>query len=202
VGAAASLATRYRTRPRGIYREHLRKLQHALLDDDCYLPWHTRAVPDLSRRAHLTASHGDPEPLRNGVDRPVAGDGNAWAGTPGASWVQYRFAQPTAVTQVRLVFDSNLNRKGKGACAKHAEKNCLSNYPLDQPPRTVPETLTRAFRLEALDGQGQARGLAEVTDNHQRLVRVPLDTACSGLRLVPLATWGAPLARLFAFDVR
>ncbi len=202
VGTAASLAARFQTTPRGVWREHLRDLQQALMEDDCYLPWHTRAIPDLSRRAELTASAGDPEPLRNGVDRPVDGAGNDWAGPPGASWVQYRFPQPARVRQARIVFDSDLNRKGKGACAAAPEKNCLSNYPLDQPPRTVPATLTRAFRLEALDEQGRWQPLLTVEDNHQRLVRVPLDAVTQGIRLTPLATWGAPVARLFAFDVR
>jgi hypothetical protein len=202
VGTAASLAARYGTSPRGVYREHLRELQQALLDDDCYLPWHAREVPELSRSAALTASEGDPEPLRNGVDRPVGGRGNDWAGAPGASWVQYRFPQPHRVTQVRLVCDSSLNRQGKGACARHAEKNCLSNYPLNQPPRTIPETVLRAFRIEALDRQGQWQHLVTCADNHQRLVRVPLEVSTQSVRLVPLSTWGAPLARLFAFDVR
>lgn len=202
VGTAASLAARYDTSPRGIYNDHLRELQQALLDDDCYLPWHAREIPALSRSAALTASAGNPEPLRNGVDRPVGGEGNAWSGEPGRSWVQYRFEQPERLRLARLVFDSDLNRKGKGACAKHVEKNCLANYPLNQPPRTVPETLVRAFRLEALDGQGQWQAVFETAGNHQRLVKVPLDVETRALRLVPLSTWGAPTARLFAFDVR
>lgn len=202
VGTAASLAVQHQTTPRGVGREHLRELQQALLDDDCYLPWQRRALPALSQPAELTASAGDPEPLRNGVDRPVGGNANAWAGTPGASWVQYRFACPTPVSQVRLVFDSDLNRKGKGACAQYGEKNCLSNYPLNQPPRTVPETLTRAFRVEALDDRGQWQCVFAATDNTQRLVRIPLDVTTGGIRLLPLSTWGAASARLFAFDVR
>jgi hypothetical protein len=202
VGTAASIAARYQTSPRNVGREHLRELQQALMDDDCYLPWHRRDIPDLTRAAELTASHGDPEPLRNGVDRPVAGQGNDWAAPPAVSWVQYRFAQPRPVAEARMVLDSDLNRKGKGACAKHPEKNCLSNYPLDQPSRTVPASMTRAFRLESLDAQGHWQPLAEATDNYQRLVRVPVATVSQGIRLLPLATWGAPLARLFAFDMR
>jgi len=202
VGTAASLATKYGTTPRGVYRDHLRELQQSLLDDDCYLPWQVRDIPPLARTAELTASAGDPEPLRNGVDRPVGSAANAWTGEPGTSWVQYRFRRPEHVRLARITFDSDLNRKGKGACARHVEKNCLSNYPLNQPPRTVPETLTRAFRLEALDAQGEWRPVFETDGNHQRLVRVPLDVHTCALRLVLLSTWGAPTARLFAFDLR
>ena len=105
-----------------------------------------------------------------------------------------------AVLQVRLVCDSDLNRKGQGACSQSSEKNCLSNYPLNQPPRTVPPSLVRAFRLQALDAQGHCRDLVTVEGNYQRLVRVPLAETAHGLRWVPLQTWGAPVARLFAFS--
>ena len=70
--------------------EYEAELQQTLMDDDCYLPWHVRDVPALTRQARLTASAGDPEPLRNGVDRPVGAVDNAWTGAPGA-WVQYAF---------------------------------------------------------------------------------------------------------------
>ena len=202
VGTAASLAAQHATTPRGVYHDHLRELQQALLDDDCYLPWQRRDIPALARDAELTASAGDPEPLRSGVDRPVGAEGNAWSGRPGQSWVQYRFARARKLSSVRLVFDSNLNRVGQGACAQHAEKNCLSNYPLAQPPRTVPDTLTKAFRLEALDRHGGWECIGEGSENYQRLVRLPVNCTTAAVRLLPLSTWGAPMARVFAFDVR
>ncbi|NLF16129.1 MAG: FAD-dependent oxidoreductase [Lentisphaerae bacterium] len=201
-GTAASLATRYHTTPRGVYENHLRELQQALLDDDCFLPWQRRDIGEMARQAELTASAGDAEPLRNGVDRPVGAAENAWSGRPGTDWVQYRFERPRRIGSVRIVFDSNLNRLGQGACANHVEKNILSNYPLGQPPRTVPDTLTRAFTLEALDAAGRWSTVARIDDNHQRLVRVPLQVEAVALRLTPLATWGAPMARLFAFEPR
>ena len=43
---------------------------------------------------------------------------------------------------------------------------------------------------------------ARVAQNHQRLVRVPLAGRARAVRLVPEATWGAPEAHVFAFDVR
>jgi len=201
-GTAAAIAVNRKTTPRGVYQNHLAELKQTLMEDDCYLPWNTRAIPELSRQGTLAASAGNPEPLRNGSDRPVGGIGNDWTGTPGTDWVQYEWPEATPVAEARIVFDSNLNRKGKGACAKNEEKNCLSNYPLDQPPRTVPETMTRAFRLDARLPDGSWQTVYEETNNFQRLVRVPLALATDAIRLVPLATWGAESARLFAFDLR
>jgi len=71
VGAAASLAVRDGLSPRGVYERRIGELKQTLMDDDCYLPWNVRELPELTKRADLTAAEGDPEPLRNGVDRPV-----------------------------------------------------------------------------------------------------------------------------------
>ena len=65
----------------------------------------------------------------------------------------------------------------------------------------VPQTLVRAFRLQALDVHGHWRTVADVTDNYQRLVWLPVEVAASAVRLVLDETWGAPLAHVFAWDV-
>lgn len=198
VGTAAAIAAQHTVTPGQVYRHHLGDLQQAILDDDSTLPGLQRAVPALSRDAALMASEGDPEPLRNGVDRPVGDAGNAWTGNPG-SWIEYTFDSPQHIEEARIVFDSDLNRKG---AFWHVELNAVANYPLHEPPRTVPCTLVRAFRLEASDDGDAWRILQATRDNHQRLVRVPLQTSAKAVRLVPASTWGADRARVFAFDVR
>ena len=180
------------------------------MDDDCFLPFNRRQTPELSANATLTASGGgDPEPLRNGHDRPSpAGDNawndNSWSGTPGQSWVEYAFAKPSRVTMARIIFDSDLNRTGKGvgSIANHTEKNILSNFPLDQPPRVSPPTLVQAFRLEARNQDGTWSCVHHQDDNHQRLVKIPLEVTTTAIRLVPEKTWGCDAAKLFSFDLR
>ncbi len=191
-GTGAALAIKHGTSPRGVYESHLKELKQTLMDNDCYLPWNAREVPELSRAARLTASAGDPEPLRNGVDRPVGTQDNSWSGTPG-SWVEYRFDRSRDVGEARIVFESNINT------------NWLStrcDYPLDARPVAVPEGITRSFSLETLEPDGSWRVAARVDDNHQRLVRVPLVRKTAAVRLVPERTWGAEKAKLYAFDVR
>jgi hypothetical protein len=214
VGTAAAIATREGLDPRGVYVHRLAELQQTLMDDDCYLPWNVRAVPDLTRQAVLTASESDPEPLRNGLDRPIAGVDNGWSGSlpstpiglppgarsgdravaaPAAGWVQYAFAGRRRLHELRLVFDSDLDRKGH---------NSVSNYPLDLRPNAPPATLTRTARVEALDDAGAWRVIARLDENYQRLVRIPVDVVTAAVRLVPEATWGAERAHVFAWDVR
>ena len=197
VGTAAALAAREGLLPRGLGEKRIGDLQQALMSDDCYIPWRTRSVPGLTKSARLTASAGDPEPLRNGVDRPVGENDNGWAGEVGSSWLQYEFDTPTAVSRQRFIFDSDLNRNGPDA----HRRNIPCSFPLRPEPRTVPPSLTRAFRIEARESDGSWRTLARVQENHLRLVRLETSVRTTAIRFVPEATWGAERAHLFAWDV-
>ncbi|HHX38503.1 MAG TPA: FAD-dependent oxidoreductase [Armatimonadetes bacterium] len=192
VGTAAALAVEAGLTPRGVYHECIRELQQRLMEDDAYLPWNTREVPELTRTARLTASEGDPEPLRNGLDRPIGDADNGWTGSLG-SWVEYAFDGPREVKECRFVFDSDLNRR---------RLNMPSCFPRDLEPHRVPETLVRTFRIEVRNESGEWTLATRVEESHQRLVRVPVNVTTSAIRFIPEATWGAPQAHLFAWDVR
>jgi hypothetical protein len=69
-------------------------------------------------------------------------------------------------------------------------------------PMTVPECMTRAFRIEAEERQGKWTEIFRQDNNYQRLVRVPLNVKTSAVRLVCEKTWGAEKAHVFAWDVR
>lgn len=194
VGTAAAIAARHGLAPRGVYEGRLGELQQTLMDDDCWLPGHRRAVAALTREAALSASSGDPEPLRSGIDRPSGASGHGWAGAPGASWVEYRFGGPHEVREVRLVFDSDLARD-------RADHRMRCACTLDDPPAGVTPAMTRAFTIEVLDEAGRWHTVIDERDNHQRLVRRPLGRRAVAVRFTPRATWGALLARLFAWDV-
>jgi len=192
VGTASAIAIKYGLSPRGVYQERLKELQQTLIDDDCYLPWKVREVPELTRSAQLSASEGDPEPLRNGIDRPIGDADNGWTGKPN-SWIQYSFNLPQKISEFRLVFDSNLNRR---------PLNMPCNYPLHTEPMTIPKTVVRAFRIEALDQNGSWKVIAEENNNHQRLVRIKMSITTTSLRFIPLTTYGDENAHIFAWDLR
>jgi hypothetical protein len=189
-GTAAAIAVRDCLTPRGVYEQRTEELKGTLMDDDCYLPWNVRHVPQLTQTARLSASEGDPEPLRNGLDRPVGEADNGWTGNLGA-WLQYAFTAPTHLRALRFVFDSDLNRP---------EKNMPCRYPRDPERVGVPETLVRAFRVEALAG-GTWSVVAREANNYQRLVRLPVDVHAEAIRFIPEATWGTDRVHVFAWDV-
>ncbi len=191
VGTAAAIAVREGTTPRGVYESHVAELKQTLMDDDCYLPWNVRAVPELTRAATLTASEGDPEPLRNGLDRPIGRRRQRLDGDVGA-WVEYRFDAPQRVRTLRFVFDSDLNRP---------EKATSASYRLHIELAGVPQTLVRAFRVEALGDDGMWHTIAREENNYQRLVRLDVDVTTQAVRFVPESTWGAERVHVFAWDV-
>ncbi|MCE5341315.1 MAG: FAD-dependent oxidoreductase [Planctomycetaceae bacterium] len=192
VGTAVSIALRKQTTPRGVYNKHIKELQQILMEDDCYIPWHTRPVPELSRQAELTASQGDPEPLRNGIDRPAGNNDNGWMGKLD-SWIQYSFKEPKNIKQVCLIFDSDLNRNNM------ALRCC---YPLDIEPYGVPKTIIKKFKIETQTETGKWETVFSEDNNYQRFVRVSISVCTKAVRFIPQATWGSENAHLFAFDVR
>ncbi len=191
-GTAAAIAAREGVPPRGVYESHVQELKQTLMDDDCYLPFNAREIPAVSKAAALTASEGDPEPLRNGHDRPIGDDDNGCT-VALDGWIEYAFDAPTKLSQARMTFDSDLNRY---------RLNLPSSYPIDLPMRSVPETMVRGFRIDVKTPDGSWTTAHEENNNYQRLVRVPLDVETTAVRLVPTATWGADQAHLFAFDVQ
>ena len=199
VGTAAAIAALYGLTPRGVYEQRIAELQQTLMDDDCYLPFRRRAIPALTRNAALACDSPDAENLRNGLDRALDGTYNGVA-VPLGSAVAYTFPAPEHVSRVRVVLDSDLNRDTLPECERRRERNMLHNRPLDWPDAYVPTTLLRAFRIEGVRPDGANETLYESQDNHRRLISVPVDGVYAAVRLVPLATWGDPLARIFSFD--
>ncbi len=198
VGTAAAIAARDGLSPRGVLERRLRELQETLMEDDVWLPGRARPVSALSRTAKLTATAGDPEPLRDGHDRKIGNDLHCW-NAPWGSAVEYTFDGARTARAARFVFDSDLNRKDPG---RGGARNMRHFYALDDPPWTPPSTLVRAFRIEALDAGGRWSVVHREENNYQRLVRIPLQCEARAVRFVPERGWGAASASVFSFEVR
>ena len=153
----------------------------------------TRTIPPLTREASLSASGGDPEPLRDGCDRPdeEAGNEHAWFVGPG-NWAELCFDQPHRLEHCRIVFDSDLRRKHLSVGGRQLP---------DGGTNTPPPTLVKAFRLLVRAADGSWTEAARITENHQRLARVPLAVETDAIRLVIDETWGAEQTRVFGFEV-
>jgi hypothetical protein len=170
--------------------EAMGELQQRLLADDAYIPLVKRVLPVLTLSATLRASQGDPEPIRDGVTRPVGEDSHGWAYGMG-DWVEMAFGAPRQIREVQLVLDSDLS-------ANIAMSYHRGDDQLTAPPATLP----RSFRIEALQ-DGAWRTLRSEIDNHQRLVRYALADTVEGLRYYLEGFWGTPgRSLLYEFSAR
>ena len=177
-GTAAALAVKKGETPAAMLR-HMRELQQNLIGDDCYLPWVKQEVGALAAGANVSASQGDPEPVRDGVNRPLGNDLHAWTHRPG-DWVAFEFEKLVEVAEVVLILDSALAMDPQMShwYPLHAKK-------LTRPPVQMPHS----FRVEVRDG-GCWVEAARVRANHQRHVRLPLGRRTDGVRYVLESTWG------------
>ncbi|MBN1513514.1 MAG: FAD-dependent oxidoreductase [Phycisphaerae bacterium] len=185
VGVAAAIAVTKGLSPAEI-DNHVPELQQTLIHDDAYLPGHKQAFSELLTRATLTSSQGDPEPVRNGMNRPVGDDLNGWTCRPG-DWIAYEFQATTDVKHVTVVLDSGLD-----------QNVALSYHQKDNPLTSPPDVMPKAFRIEGLNG-GKWDELIRVEQNHQRLCRFPIESSLNGVRVLLDETWGSETSRIYAF---
>lgn len=193
VGTAAAIAAREGATPRQVGESRIAELQEALMEDDCYLPGRRRGVNSLTAgaRFHALSGAGSASLLNNGYDRQLGQDRNSWDGALGDP-LTIEWESPVRLSSIRLVLDSDLSR---------STHNMTPYYTLAPQGFVVPPQLLKDFRIEAEDPKGRWQPLAKVEGNHQRLVRLPLEATARRLRIVPEATWGAPLARIFSVDL-
>lgn len=187
-GTAAAVAVKYNLSPRGVYEQQLSTLQDWLQDDDAYLPRIPRKVSKLGNLPERFA------PLRNGWDRPIRENDNGVTVDFGEN-VTFTFEDATKVSELRIVFDSDLNR----AHYEHEMgRNMICNRPLGLPEAFVPPTMVKAFRITDENG----KVLFEESNNHSRLVKVPLDVEVKALSFIPVSTWGEEKAHIFSLEVQ
>lgn len=160
----------------------IKKLQQTLMQDDCYIPWQNREISTLTKTADCSN-----DTIRNGIDR---GEDNCWIGKKG-DHIEYTFSTDTKISQIRLVFDSDLNRN---------YHNMPCNIPLVQNKFKLPNTLIREYRIEGISENGEVFEIY-INDNHQRFVKHSVDWCVKTVRFVPITTFGVEPFRLFDFEI-
>ncbi len=189
VGTAAALAIDKKCKPHGVLT-HIRALQQSLLRDDCYLPFVKMQMPELTLQAHLSASQGHPDPVRDGIHRPRENDPvHHWEHGHG-DVISYEWAAASTVTSAVLILDSALE---KDIQFYHMHRSLV-----ELQPTTIPACMQRNFRIEGLS-QGTWSTLVQIKNNYHRRVEVPIHKSLQGVRVVFEDTWGAKQSRLFGF---
>ncbi|MBE6647703.1 MAG: FAD-dependent oxidoreductase [Ruminococcaceae bacterium] len=162
---------------------NISRLQQTLMADDCYIPWHQRSIPALTREAKCSS-----DVVRSGIDR---GGENLWIGKDGDSII-YEFDADTEISEIRLVFDNDMNRK---------YHNMPCNYPLVQTKFKLPSTLIKEYKIEGENSAGDKLELS-VCDNYQRFVRHRIDWKVKKISFIPISTHGCDDFRVFDFEIK
>ncbi len=200
VGTAAAIAAKHGCLPDDVYQSHLSTLQETLLWDDVLLPHHPRTPAAATADAQLFctgAYTGDINVLRDGDDRE-----HVFVTEPGAT-ITYRFDAPTTIAEVRIIFDSDLDRKTLPGdeCERNHTMRC--NLLPDSPVMHMPQTLCRAYTLTAEQADGTILTLAEHDSNIARRVVVGGAARIVSLSLtMKEAHAGGEEMRLFSFEAR
>ena len=199
VGTAAAIATMYGTTPHGVYTDHLKELQDALLWDDMLLPHHPRTPAALSAGAELLFNGKKcdaAEVLRDGNDRE-----NVFVCKYG-DVITYRFAEPVLAEEIRIVFDSDLDRVTLPGDAVERQHTMRANLLPDAPVMHLPKTLCKAYLVQVLCIDGTYLIYNDL-DNRSRLVRFPVRDEITEVRFVGTDVHaGGDEIRLFSFEVR
>jgi hypothetical protein len=187
VGTASAIAIQNKLKPHELL-EDIEVLQQTLIADDCYIPGVKQNFSLLTTESTLMASKGDPEPVRDGINRPVGDNRHSWRCERG-DWIAYRFPASRYVKEICLVLDSAL------------DKNITMSYhQKDDQLTSPPDVLPKEFVIEKLC-DNKWLPLHHETNNHQRLYRLQVNMQIDGIRVIMKETWGAKGTEIFAFYV-
>lgn len=206
-GTAAAIAVKYGTTPHGVYTDHITELQDTLLWDDVLLPHHPRIPTKLTMSAHLTVNDAvcaGAEVLRDGCDRD-----NLFV-CKGGDVIAYRFDEPVTVGEVRIIFDSDLDRETLPGDHCERTHTMRANLLPTSPVMHLPTTLCKSYTVEAVCADGSVIRLAEENNNLRRLVQIPVGREVTEIRFCASDVHAGGTAdqetgreiRLFSFEVR
>ncbi|MBE6808397.1 MAG: FAD-dependent oxidoreductase [Ruminococcaceae bacterium] len=210
VGTAAALAVEKDCLPRAV-GEYITELQKLLLEDDCFLPKFKREMPELTKKAELTAEYGDPSNLTNGIDRKIWGNDNGYCGICERA-ITYTFPEKTHINGFRLIVDSDLDREytDGNPDVLNISTTLFKRADFNHTSFGFPKCMLKAFDIEILNDKGEWETVYSETKNHQRMIKGKIDADTTAVRLIPKTTYfseslwttyGSAQAHIFAFDL-
>lgn len=212
-GTAAALAVKYGIGIRQLASEKIEELQDVLMEDDCFLPGIRRKISPLCTAETLEAEWGDASLLLNGIERKIWGCDNGYWGMCGRA-VTYRFGEKKRLSGFRLIVDSDLDREYTDGNPRvlNISTPLFRRMDYNHTSFGFPKCMLKAFRIEALNDEGEWKTVYETDNNHQRMIKAVIDVETTAVRLIPLATYlseelgraayGSAQAHIFSFEVR
>lgn len=198
VGTAVSIAVREDCSPHDVYLNNIKELQQKLMKDDCFLPHFRREISSLCKK---TAILNADDSLKTGSDR----NNNVYAEGKGIQiknnvGISYNFDDYHMISDVHIVFDSDLNRETLPGVWSERVHSMRSNVLLNSPQMHMPLTLCKAFKLIVSTADGE-KIVFEQNNNIKRAYNISINEKVNKIELVLLENWGkTEKTNLISFD--
>lgn len=210
-GTAAAMLVEKDIYPREL-NEYISELQKTLMEDDCFLPKFKREMPELTKKAVLSADYGDASNLQNGTDRKIWGNDNGYWGICNRA-ITYTFSEKTYVDSFRLIVDSDLDREYTegNPDALNISTTLFKRADYNHTTFGFPKCMLKEFSVEILDDNGEWKEIYYTNENYQRMITGKIGAETTAVRLIPKntyfsaslwTTFGSAQAHIFAFDVK
>lgn len=200
VGTAAYIANKYNTNPRGVL-DHIEELQQTLLKEDVYLPFVQRKVSNISKNSILKGKDiKNIDKLRDGFDRDKNGVDHKYKAELGEV-ITYDLNSIAMVNEIRLVFDSDLNRETLPGDEVERRISMRANNKNDGLKMHLPLTLVRRFKLTYKDQEDKSHEIYVEKENIKRLHLIKLEKLAKSVSLHIEASWGHESVGIFSFEI-
>lgn len=198
VGVASAIAKKYGVKPRGVLA-HIDELKQALRDDDCYLLNTPRSVSRAVKSAKTNLSESDFEKLTSGIERNLDGRDNAVSfGKEEKCILEF---DAIFCSEIRIVFDNDIARTCYGdeiTFARMYPNKCHTTK--SSKPVYISEKLVKSYSIR-IKINGKWMNFYKNKNNHQRLVKVPVQREIEGIEFSCDETYGLNTVRLFSVDI-
>lgn len=152
VGTAAAIAIKYECNPKEVGEKHIKELQQTLLKDDCYIPGvKNEDKRDLALTSKISASSftegNNPEKVISGTTRAIDSESNVWESenfNNRAQWICFDLGCEKQISEVRIVFDPDLNKEIMITQTKRRQDTLVKG---------MPHTLVKDYVVKAYLGE-------------------------------------------------
>ena len=196
MGTAASICNKYNLRPAELKGEYISILQNTLMNDGIFIPFTTRKISDISKKARTNLSENDISKLFNGIERPrfENDEGNKIQLKKGET-IEYTFDSETQIDTLRIQFDLDYKRTSVSPNQKMQVFAQKLHFGKDFVPMKVADTIVKDFEVYT-DG----KLIYKNNNNYHSLVKIDVNKKVKNVTIKFNDTWGAEKINIFACD--
>jgi hypothetical protein len=197
VGTACAIAVKYGCSAKDVGEKYIKELQQTLLKQDCYIPGvKNEDQKDFARNSKILASSftvgNEPEKVVSGVTRALGEQSNVWESQSlknNPQWIEFSLGEQKEVSQVRVVFDPDLNKEIMITQTKRRQDTLVKG---------MPHTLVKDYSVKAYLGD-KVVFEKNVKDNIERLAVIDIENGVQADKIVVgvQSAYGIDNARIF-----